>query len=75
MKKNSPTSKTGILSLAFILISTGGATVQAGHWKEGGVQVAVGVVLILAYEYLQAQQIEESFVQNMLSQVGDDDEK
>lgn len=75
MKKNSPTSKTGILSLAFILLSSGAGTVQQGYWKEGGVQVAVGIALILAYEYLQAQQIEETFVQSFISNFQDDDEK
>lgn len=76
MKKNSPTSKTGILSLAFILLSTGAATVQTGRWKEGGVQVLVGVALILAYEYLQAQQIEETFVESFIGNFqGDNEEK
>lgn len=75
MKKNSPTSKTGVLSLAFILLSTGAATVQAGHWKEGGVQVVVGIALILAYEYLQAQQIEETFVESFIGNFQDEKEK
>lgn len=75
MKKNSPTSKTGILSLGFILLSSGAATVQAGRWKEGGVQVAVGIALILAYEYLQAQQIEETFVESFIGSLQDDKEE
>lgn len=70
MNKKSPVSKSGVLGLAMVLLSTGAASVNNGMYKEGGVQVAVGVALILAYEYLQAQQIEGTLMDHFLGGSG-----
>lgn len=73
MNKKSPLSKSGVLGLAMVLISTGAATVSSGMYKEGGIQVAVGVVLILLYEYLQAKQIEAPSFDNLLNNEEEED--
>lgn len=72
MNKKSPLGKSGVLGLAMVLLSTGATSVNSGLYKEGGVQVAVGIALILVYEYLQSRQIEGSFMDHL---TGDESEE
>lgn len=65
-------SKAATIALGVGLISEGSKIISGGNWREGGLMIAVGILVVYGYEVLQEHQVAEVVLEAITEQ-GEDE--